>query len=202
MIKIDCEQLSPEWFLEKVGKPSAGSFDKIVTSKGEPSKQREKYLYQLAGETIAGMKTETYSNEAMKRGIELEAEARDLFMMITDLEVTQVGIIYPDAGKAYGCSPDGIIEDSAGLEIKCPLIHTHVDYLLRGILPTDYVQQVQGSMLVTGFNWWFFCSYFPGLPPLIIKVPRDGVFIEKLRTELEKFCLDLAIVINKLKAMI
>ncbi len=201
MITSNCVQLSPEWFLEKVSKPSAGSFDKVTTSKGEPSKQAEKYLYQLAGESIAGIKAETYQNDAMQRGILLEAEARVLFEMINDVEVTQVGMCYPDEQKKYLCSPDGLMED-AGLEIKCPLIHTHVGYLLKGVLPTDYIQQVQGSMLVTRFKSWYFMSYYPGLPPFILKVERDEVFISKLRAELERFVVELAVVTRKLKAML
>lgn len=202
MIIVDYEQLSEQWFKEKAGKPSASGFDKIVTTKGEPSKQAGKYLYQLAGENIVGVKTETYSNAAMERGIILEAEARSLFSVITDLEVTQVGLIYPDARKAYLCSPDGIINGEAGLEIKCPLIHTHVGYLLDNKLPTDYIQQVQGSMLVAGFSTWFFMSYFPGLPPLILEVERNEEFISKLEAELERFVVELAVVTRKLKEML
>jgi len=202
MIISDCIQLSKEWFREKAGVPSASNFDKIVTSKGEPSKQSVKYLYQLAGENIVGLKTETYQNEAMKRGVVLEAEARNLFAMVHDVSVRQVGLIYKDARKTCLCSPDGIIGEEAGLEIKCPLIHTHVSYLLKGELPTDYIQQVQGSMMVTGFSSWWFESYFPGLPPLILKIERDNIFIEKLEKELNRFVEDLAITIKKLKGML
>jgi len=198
MITVDCDQMSEEWFAEKTGKPGASSFDKIVTTKGEPSKSAKNYLYQLAGESIVGIKTETYQNAIMQRGIELEPSARSLFEMIHDVEVKQVGLCYPDEQKKYLCSPDGLLED-AGLEIKCPMIHTHVSYLLGGKLPTDYFQQVQGSMAVTGFSHWWFMSYFPRMKPLIIKVERDEGFIKKLKAELDNFCLDLVLTVKKLK---
>lgn len=200
MIVIDCEQMSEQWFAEKAGKPSASNFDKIITTKGEPSKMAKKYLYQLAGESITGLKTESYQNAAMLRGIELEPQARSLFEMIHDVEVKQVGLCYPDEQKKYLCSPDGLLED-AGLEIKCPEIHTHVSYLIEGKLPTDYFQQVQGGMAVTGLPFWHFMSYFPGLPPFIIKVERDDAFISKLKTELDVFCFDLVTTVKKLKEM-
>ena len=200
MIIVDCVQMEEEWFLEKTGKPGASSFDKIITTKGEPSKSAKNYLYQLAGETIVGLKTETYQNAIMQRGIELEPLARSLFEMIYDVEVKQVGLCYPDEQKKYLCSPDGLLEDS-GLEIKCPLIHTHVSYLLGGKLPTDYFQQVQGSMAVTGFSYWYFMSYYPGMAPFIIKVDRDEEFIAKLKAELDSFCLELALTVKKLKEM-
>ena len=198
MIILDVPQLSTQWFEAKAGLPSAGSFDQLVTSKGEPSKQRQKYLYQLAGETISGSKAETFQSWAMQRGTEMEAEARQSFEFIHGVELKQVGLVYPDEQKKYACSPDGLLED-AGFEMKCPLIHTHVGYLLDNKLPTDYVQQVQGGMLVTGFDKWYFLSYFPGLPPLILLIERDEKFIEKLKAELETFCNDLAITVKKLR---
>jgi len=200
MIILDCIQLSNEWFQSRCGIPTASHFDKIVTSKGEPSKQAEKYLYQLAGERITGVKEETYQNATMLRGTEMEEEARNLFQMIHDVEVWQVGLVYPDEKKLFSCSPDGLMGDT-GLEIKCPLIHTHVGYLLAGKLPTDYIQQVQGSMLITEFKAWYFMSYYPGLPPLIIKVERDMEFLIKLKVELEAFCEELDRVEDKLRRL-
>jgi putative phage-type endonuclease len=197
MIILDCEQYSEEWFAARAGLPTASSFDKIVTTKGEPSKSAKNYMYQLAGENITGIKTDTYQNAAMQRGLEMEAEAKELFRFAVG-DVREVGLVYPDEQKKYSCSPDGLLED-AGLEIKCPLIHTHVSYLLSNILPTDYIQQVQGSMLVTGFKKWFFMSYYPALPPLILEIERDDAFIAKLSAELDKFCLELAGVTKQLK---
>jgi len=200
MITLDCEQYSEEWFAARVGIPSASSFDKIVTAKGEPSKQSKDYLYGLAGERLTGIKTETYSNANMQRGLMLEAEARDLFQMVTGIDIHEVGLCYPDDEKRYSCSPDGI-NSVEGLEIKSPLIHTHVSYLLADKLPTKYTQQVQGSMLVTGFDRWNFVSYYPGLPPLMIVVERDEAFIANLEAALEAFNYELDAVTEQLKIM-
>lgn len=200
MIILGCAQYSEAWYQAKAGVPSASNFDKIVTSKGEPSKQSQKYLYQLAGEKLLEVMPESYQSEAMKRGLEMEGEARKLFKMAHDTEVSQVGIVYPDEQKKILCSPDGLLGNT-GLEIKCPLIHTHIAYLLEGKLPTEYIQQVQGSMFVTGFEHYFFMSYFPGLKPLILKVERDELFIKKLEAELSKFCLELVGVVRKLKSI-
>jgi predicted phage-related endonuclease len=199
VIISNCVQGTEEWFKEKAGVPSSSNFDKIITTKGEPSKSREAYMYRLAGERITGMTVETYQSKAMKDGIEKEAEARSLFEMIKDKDVAQVGMIYPDEEKKCLCSPDGLICDSEGLEIKCPELHTHVSYLLKGELPATYFQQVQGSLYVTNFNVWWFMSYFPGLPPLILKIKRDEDFILKLHLGLEKFCVELDQVTEKIR---
>lgn len=199
MIIVNVEQGSEAWFSLKAGVPSASSFDKIVTTKGASSKQREKYMYKLAGEKIIGKCEETYKNDIMQRGIDMEAEARALYEMDSGMTVKTVGVCYPNEKKEYLCSPDGLIGKIGGLEIKCPIISTHVSYLLNGTLPSDYFQQIQGSMLVTGRKWWDFMSYYPGMKPLIIRVERDEAFISSLKIELAAFCAELPKITERIK---
>ena len=199
MIILDCEQMDLEWWQAHVGTPSASNFGKILTPTGKSSASAKDYMYQLAGEILTGKKTETYHNAVMQRGIEMEAEARTLYELRFDCEVQQVGLIYPDEQRKYCCSPDGVRPDEIGFEAKCPLIHTHVGYLLSGKLPTIYIPQVQGSMLITGLKRWDFMSYFPGLRPLIVKVERDDKYCNLLAKELDKFIDELVKTIRKLK---
>jgi len=194
---INCEQRSPEWFQCRCGVPSASSFDQIVTMKGEPSKQREKYMFRLAGERITGLQEETYQNAAMLRGVEMEAEARMFYELITGNIVEQVGFCISDSGA--GCSPDGMVGDDGLIEIKCPIMSTHVGYLLDNKLPSDYFQQTQGQLFVTGRKWVDFVSYYPAMKPLIVRVERDEVFITKFGVELEKFIVELEQIVNKIK---
>lgn len=189
MIILNHDQGTPEWMAARAGLPTASCFDKIITTKGEPSKQREKYLYQLAGERILGVKEESYQNEAMDRGIRMEAEARELYEMITGDQVKQVGLCVTDCGR-YGCSPDGLTE-KRGLEIKCPTLAVHISYLLAGKLPTDYFQQVQGQLLVTEKESIHFLSYYPGIKPLMVEVESDLKFQMRLHSELVAFCQEL-----------
>ena len=195
MIIEDFEQGSPEWFAARVGIPSASVFDKLITSKGALSTSRQKLLYKLAGERVLGEKEEGYTNGAMQRGIELEPEARDLFELITGLEVKEVGLCYYDERKDRSCSPDGIIpishENGQGLEIKCPELATHVEYLIGDKLPTKYFQQVQGSMYISGLEKWHFMSYYPGMKPFHIVVERDEIWIAKLDKALNDFVVEL-----------
>ena len=193
---IDCLQYSPEWYAARCGIPTASSFDMILCADGKVSKQRTKYLYRLAGESITGIAEETYQNATMQRGKEMEAEARQLYSLITGEEVQQVGFCLADG---YGASPDGLVGEKGLLEIKCPNIATHVGYLLENVLPTDYFQQTQGQLLVTGREWCDFLSYYPGLRPLIIRVTRDEIFIKALKAELKKFCAELAEVRERIK---
>ncbi len=194
---IDCIQGTESWFSARLGIPTASNFDKICTTKGEPSKQRIKYLWQLAGERVSGKAEETYQNANMIRGQEMEKEAREFYKMVTDEEVTQVGFCTDDEGK-YGASPDSLVGNKGGLEIKCPLMATHVGYLLDGTLPMDYFQQTQGNLLVTKREWWVFESYYPAIRPFILKVGRDEKFVKKLESELLAFCQELETIVKKI----
>lgn len=186
---FDCIQNTPEWHACRCGVPSASSFDCIVTTDGKPSKQRQKYLYKLAGERITGLAEETYTNGAMQRGKEMEAEARKLYTFHTGKEVAEIGFCLADGG--YGASPDGLVGDDGCLEIKCPQLATHVGYLLENKLPIEYFQQTQGQLLVTERRYVDFISYYPAMKPLIIRVERDEKFLAILKEELEKFCKEL-----------
>lgn len=198
MIIIDCIQNTPEWHAAKCGIPSSSNFHRIITTKGEPSKQRQKYLYQLAGERITGKPEQTYQSEDMQRGIEMESETRALYEFLTDKSVRQVGVCFPDEKKLFAASPDGLVNKGL-LEIKCPTLAVHVGYLLGNKLPLEYFQQVQGQLLVTGCKWCDFMSYFPGIKPFIFRVERDKKFIALLEMELKRFCADLKKVIKEIK---
>lgn len=194
MIILDIPQQSEEWFSARCGIPSASNFKKIITSTGKPSTQAKKYMYQLAGERLLGRKEETYSNYHMERGNALEGEARLYYELITNKEVEQVGLVYKDERKLYSCSPDGM-----GLEIKCPSLAVHTEYLDGGKIPTDHVAQVQGCMYVTGYESWDFLSYYPGMKHLLVTVERDEEFMKILDELLEKFCANLEKVSKRLQ---
>jgi putative phage-type endonuclease len=203
MIIDHCEQLSEEWYAKRCGVPSASNFNKIVTTKGEISKQSDNYIFQLAGERILGFKEEGYTNANMQRGIDLEGEAIQYYELYSDDKVEKVGIVYQDERKLFSCSPDGLVQSKKrGLEIKCPLLHTHVGYLYKNELPKDYYQQVQGCLFVTGYESWDFMSYYPGLPPLIIRIFPNKNFHHRLEYSLDIVCHRIDEVEELLKDMI
>jgi hypothetical protein len=196
-IIIECEQRSPEWFEAICGNVGASSVDKIITTKGEPSKQRTEYMMTLAAERITGKQEVGYLTQAMVNGIERENEARSLFEMAQDCEIKQVGLIYLDDKSAH-CSPDGLIGDDYGLEIKNPISKTHIKYLLDEKLPTEYFCQVQFSLLVSGRGSWWFMSHYPGIKPFMIEVFRDDKWIEKCESELKSFNQELSEMVKRL----
>lgn len=175
------------------GMPSPSCFDQIITTKGEPSKQREKYLYKLAGEAVAGIREDDYTSFAMQRGTEMEAEAKAFYEFTTGQTIQEVGFVKNDI---CGGSPDGLIGDDGIIEIKCPLVNTHVEYLLNNKMPTTYFQQVQGYLFITGRSWLDLMSYYPGLKPLVVRVQPDKAFHKSLEVELIKFNRELKEIIK------
>jgi hypothetical protein len=201
MLVTYCVQGEEQWWSEKLGKPSASRFDEILTASGTVSKSRHGYLCELAAQRITGQRVDGHVSSAMEEGNSREHESRILYELLNDVTVLEVGVIYPDENKHYLCSPDGIVDGEWGLEMKNVLPKTQVSYLIDGKLPVKYIVQVQGSLLVTGFERWDFMSYSPGLPAMIIIVERDEAFIGKLKAELEAFCLELDAVTERLMAM-
>jgi len=173
------EQGSPEWLAARLGIPSASMFAKLVTTKGIWSASADAYINQLVAERLTGEREEVFQSHHMLRGTELEPDARDLYSLMSDAEVTEVGFCLHDTLSA-GCSPDGLIGEEGGLEIKAPAPATHVEYLRGGVLPSKYKQQVMGCLWITGREWWDFVSYHPTMKPLIVRVERDEEYIAAL----------------------
>ena len=190
---IDCEQGSQEWLDHRCGVITASNFSKIFTGAGKLSSQADSLINTLVAEKITGKPAETYKSEAMQRGNDLEPEARDMFELDTGLRCETVGLVKVDDYE-IGCSPDALIGDDCGLEIKCPSASTMIAYKRFGKLPPEYVQQVQGCMWVTGRSSWWFYAYHPDMSPFVLHVERD----DKLLAAAEELLIETAIKINEL----
>ena len=196
---ITADQRSADWWKARRGLPTASDFDLIVTSDGKPSKSRQKYMFRLAGERLGAMIDESFVSMAMQIGIDREEEGRSLYE-IARSPVQKVGLCLSDCGR-YGASPDGLVGDDGCLEIKCPQVATHIEYMLSDKIPTDYFQQTQGQLLVTGRKWVDFMSHFPGLQPRIIREVPDKGFQAVLKMSLDRFCEELDELVKRLGAV-
>lgn len=191
------EQGSPQWFQDRLGKWTASFFSKAMTSTGKRSASASDIVNRLVAERILGEPDETFISEAMLRGQELENDAL-AFINFTHgfnfepcgfMEAVKINDAGVEESLGYGASADAIDHGSEiGAEIKCPLPHTHLEYLAGGVLPEKYKAQVQGGMMVSGFKKWVFCSYHPTLPSLVLVVDRDDEYIDKLRGVVHSVC--------------
>lgn len=169
------QQGTPEWLELRLGLPTASEFHNLITPlwKTKTGEGPNTYLCRKIVEKVCRHIDEDFGGGfAMEQGFILEHEAIPWFEFAHDVAVERVGFCTTDDGRV-GCSPDGLIGEDGGIEMKCPLPHTHLKYLLAGTLPADYAAQVHGSMYVTGRPWWMFVSYSRKFPALVIKVERD-----------------------------
>ncbi len=181
MIISTCIQRSPEWHQARLGMPTASGLSRIVTSRGELSKQAAKYMLQLLEEWSTGKAIRTFVSHWMERGAALEPEALAYYELKTGRTVDRVGFVYKDARRLVGCSPDGLfLSEDSGVEVKCPSPKVHLRYLAAGVMPTAHIAQVQGAMWITGAEVWDWESYHPDYPGLILTIKRDEQFIAKL----------------------
>ena len=188
MIILDCIQQSDVWHKARAGVVTASEMNKIHTSTGKESKQAEVYMETLLMEWLKGGPVDSYTNKWMEQGKQFEQDALDTYAFEADAKVTPVGFVYSDERKLIGCSPDSLVGEEGLVEAKCPKASTQVHYYLRaGVVPTDYVVQIQGQMMVTTRKWCDFVSYFPGADTLTIRVLRDDRFIMGLRAAIEAF---------------
>ena len=184
------EQYSAEWRERHLGIPTSSQFHRIVTPKGEPSKQAVDYMYELIAAKLLQEEMNKVSGAAifaMERGRRLEAEAAEDFRERYNLPIETVGFITNDE-ETMGCSPDRLIQGrNECLEIKCPLPWTHIGYLLDGP-GADYRQQVQGQLMIGEFDCCHFYSYHPQMPPFLHIGLRNEAYIRAMRVILEDFC--------------
>lgn len=187
MITLDVEQGSPEWFAARLGIPTASNFSKIITARGAKGDQERQYMNELLAEWLSGEPEESFNGHYMQQGRELEAEARDYLQFRLSMDIKQVGLVYKDERKLVSASPDGIISEDEGCEIKCPKGSTLVEYAMQNKLPSIYVPQVQGGLWVTGFKRWKFLCYHKNITPMLITIERDEAYIKLLSNAVNDF---------------
>jgi hypothetical protein len=188
---IDCEQGSPEWHAERLGKPTASRFSNIVTPTGALSKSSAKYMYELLAGWALGMALDSHKSAFMDRGSGLEVEARADYEFRHDVDVEQVGFVVNDEGT-IGCSPDGLVGDEGMVEIKCYEPAHHIEALLGGS-STTYHAQRQGQLWITERKWVDFVVYHPDLPQAEFRIERDEPYIEKLSTAVLNFTFEMEV---------
>lgn len=164
----DLEQGSDEWLEARRGLLTASVVGQLITPgtiKPASNDKSRALITQLATERITGHVEHVYVNDDMMRGNLHEPFARDRYAEVNGVEVQQVGFTTEDKwGVTIGASPDGLVGEDGGLEIKCPRAKTHVQTILTGQVPVYNMAQVQATLLVTGRDWWDFVSFCAGLP--------------------------------------
>ena len=167
------EQRSEEWYAIRKGKMTASKAHVVITN----GTGLDTYISELMAEYYSSEPQEQISNKDMQRGIDLEPQARNMFMLETGLIVKQVGFII--VNEYVGCSPDGLIDDDGLVEYKCPNDKNYFQLLLTEKIKPEYISQMQWQMHNTKRNYCYFCAYNPNF--------ERSLFIKKIEKDLDTF---------------
>ncbi len=193
------EQRSQEWFEARCGSLGASkvrdAFSRLKKS-GDRMQVATDLMFELAAERLTAVPAKKVN--ARDWGLAHEDEARDAYAFLTNLEVVKIGLIpHPTIANAHA-SPDSLVGDTGGLEIKCPTSATHLKTLLEDAVPEDHLLQIHWNMACAGPSrlWWDFVSYDPRfLDPQLrffkARVERDEELIAKAEAEAVSFLEEL-----------
>lgn len=152
------EQRTQEWFKARAGRITASSVGAILGH--APYATRDDVMRRMVRE-YHGAPEEFEGNIATEYGTRNEAGALTEYIMETGNEVESVGFVTREDWA--GCSPDGLIGEDGGLEIKCPFGLRKDEAPAFKTLKEQphYYDQVQFSLWVTGRKWWDFYQWSP-----------------------------------------
>lgn len=202
----DVEQGSDEWHQLRCGIPTASHFSTIMADgkDGGESLSRKQLLYMKAGEVLTGKPSFDYKNADMERGHKMEPAARDYYARTTFTTLTNVGFVRRKlpSGAYVGCSPDSLVTEKHGLEIKTmrpDLICRLMDNGAR--FPAEHRAQVHGTMWVAGLDSMDLQVFYEGMPIAPRwRIERDDNYIREISNAVEVFEYDLRQFVKRMKA--
>lgn len=211
------EQGTEDWLAERAGCFTASCFadlawDREVYKTGDRKGQlkpepklRTNLIARVAAEIVTGTAKASATARAMEYGKEMEPEAIAAYERKTGMMVEQCGFIRHPLHPFVGASPDILIGDVGGGEIKCPLsIEVHA-ITLRDGLPPEHIEQIQGGLWVTGREWWDFISYNPlfpaGLDLYVQRIHRDEAIINSIENDVLTAWVSVQELLNRFNSM-
>jgi hypothetical protein len=176
---------------ELVARPKTGKGSK-TTLVPDPSKMGEKgikYIRQKVWETLTGQPVQSPYAYPLVYGKETEPIAVEYIEKKFDWKTEAVG--FQVFGEYAGGSPDRLIGEDAGLEIKCPSSDVQIDYLmltdhhdLKRNHPDHYWQCVS-LMLFTNRKTWHFCTFDPRMKKEKHKLTHITIEWEKVEEDID-----------------
>lgn len=173
----DLIQGTDEWFAARCGLLTASEMKLIITPAKLQYASNDKertHLYELCAQRVTGYVEPHYIGDDMLRGQEDEIIARDLYHR-TYAPVTPVGFVTNDKyGFTLGCSPDGLVGEEGGLQIKSRRQKYQFEAIVSDEMSPDFLIQVQTELIVTERKWWDFCTFSAGMPMMVKRIYGDA----------------------------
>ncbi len=173
----EIEQTSPEWFELRKGKLT-GSHATEIGANGAGLKT---YCKKIVLGLIRTNEPEPYTNRELDRGNELEPIGLTSYEFENNVKVDTVGFITNDEFLNCGVSPDGLVGEDGGIEIKARNDEKHLSLIL-GETKEIPKNQIQMFLLISGRKWCDFVSINPNFEKhlFVKRIYPDEYYFEKL----------------------
>lgn len=196
---VGAQQGSVTWMQIKLGVISASNASKAVAKLD--SETRATYMAELVAQIATGIFPEVNA-PAMEWGHFNEDAARSSYEFSRDVTITQLPFVFKDGSYREGCSPDGIVDDFKGVEIKCPFNSVqYIKFLCEEKIKSEWQWQYQYIMRVMEADSWDFCQYDPRMkkqPLKILTVKRDEEYQKKFDDLIPGFISDMDAMLKKI----
>lgn len=176
--------------------PTAGSVARALRGErvDKPGAAAISYAWLIAMETIAREPLdETFVTYAMRRGRDLEPQARAVYEARTKAWVEEVSLVMTDDAR-FGYSADGFRDDDGLVEIKCPMSCEKLGNVWADpdTAHLEYIDQINGGLWITGRKYCDLVIYCPWLASVgkdlfVKRIHRDEAAIEALEADLVEF---------------
>lgn len=189
------EQGSPEWMAARCGLLTASTIGKLITPTGKlaDNDTSRGLIETLVAERLTGVVDYVHPTFDMQRGTLDESYARDFYAEQYGVQVDEIGFAVRDIeGYKLGASPDGLIGDMGGLEIKSRRPKAQIRAFLSNSIPAENLAQIHCNMLVLDRQWWQYVSYAGNWPLYVKTVERDPNWDALLTAALKSFSVSAA----------
>lgn len=160
------------WYAMRRGRLTASEMKLILTPtlKVADNDKTRAHLYELLAQRVTGHVEPTYVSEDMLRGQTDEIEARNLYAKHF-APVEECGFITNDRwGFTIGYSPDALVGDDGLIECKSRRQKYQAQTIIEGVVPDEYMLQLQTGLLVSERAWIDFISICGGMPLFKVRV--------------------------------
>lgn len=182
-------QGSEEWAALRCGRLTASEMKLILTPtlKIASNDKERSHLFELLAQRVTGYVEPAYVSSDMLRGVEDEFEAKKLYSE-KYAATTDVGFVTNDSwGFDVGYSPDAVIGDDGLIECKSRRMKFHVQTIIEGVVPDEFMLQTQTGLFVTDRKWCDFVSWCGGLPMYVKRVFPDPTIQQAIRLAATQF---------------
>ncbi len=192
----DLIQGTDEWRAARAGSLGASQIhEAMAKTKSGWGASRENLKAKLVAERLTGRPLDSFSNDAMRWGVDNEAAARESYCFVQGVTAVEVGLRKHPTISGSHASPDGLVDTDGLVEIKAPNTATHIATLLGTPIADKYIKQMQWQMRVYDRRWCDFVSYDPRMPIdmqlFISRVERDEEMIAAIEAAVVEFLAEV-----------